>query len=67
VALLATATFVPLARMQMRALGDDALALIVVAHPIGGIAPVELDARRADAAAQGVSWLEAEVGRREQA
>jgi hypothetical protein len=62
--MLTTTSFVPLARMQMRALGDDSLALIVVAHPIGGISASELDARRTEAAAQGVTWLEAEAGRR---
>jgi len=45
VAMLASTSFVGLAKMQARALGADMLDLIVVTHPIGGITPAELDDR----------------------
>jgi hypothetical protein len=58
VVLLTTTSFEKLARMQMRALGDEDLPLVVVEHPIGGIAGPALDARTGIAAEQGLAWFE---------
>jgi hypothetical protein len=56
--MLTTSSFERLARMQMRALGDEDLKLIVVEHPIGGIDAATLAARCADAADQAVEWFD---------
>jgi hypothetical protein len=56
--MLTTRSFERLARMQMRALDDEELRLIVVEHPIGGIDAAALEARCTDAAAQAVHWYE---------
>jgi hypothetical protein len=56
--MLTTRSFERLARMQMRALGDEELRLIIVEHPIGGIDAAALEARCADAAAQAADWFE---------
>lgn len=57
VAMLVTESFVDLARMQAHALGDDALDLVVMTHPIGGITPDELDDRAAQARTEATGWL----------
>src|SRR6185369_1460847 len=64
VAMLATTSFVGLANMQAHALGVDTLDLIVVAHPIGGITPAELDDRCQEAIREMASWWQ--TARREQ-
>jgi hypothetical protein len=64
VAMLTTTSFESLARMQMRALGDEALDLIVVDHPIGGINQAALEQRCAQAVPQAFEWFEPEAGRR---
>jgi hypothetical protein len=58
VAMLATESFAGLAQMQALALGDDALDLILVSHPIGGIGQADLDQRCAEAVAMGGAWLQ---------
>jgi hypothetical protein len=58
VILLTTTSFEQLARMQMRALGDEDLSLAVVEHPIGGITGPALAARSATAAELGLAWFE---------
>jgi hypothetical protein len=55
--MLTTTSFESLARMQMRALGDESLDLLIVSHPIGGIVPAVLEARCAEAVEQGLSWF----------
>jgi hypothetical protein len=55
--MLTTTSFEPLARMQMRALGDESLDLVIVRHPIGGVAPKELEERCAEAVEQGLGWF----------
>jgi hypothetical protein len=62
--MLTTTSFVPLAKMQMRALGDESLELVIVSHPIGGIGGEALEARYAEAIPQGESWLQAAIDRR---
>lgn len=57
VALLTTTSFEALARMQMRALGDEGLDLLVVTHPLGGIGAEALAARSAEAVEQGTAWF----------
>jgi hypothetical protein len=64
VAMLTTTSFEALARMQMRALGDDELDLIVVAHPIGGINRATLEQRYEEAVPQALDWFAREAGRR---
>lgn len=56
--MLTTKSFERLSRMQMHALGDETLQLIVVEHPIGGIEAAALAARCADAADQAVAWFD---------
>jgi len=62
--MLTTTSFVALARMQLRALGDEGLDLIVVEHPIGGINAAALADRGAVAAEQALAWFDAQVRQR---
>jgi hypothetical protein len=62
--MLTTTSFVALARMQLRALGDEDLDLIVVEHPIGGINAAALADRSAVAAEQALAWFDEQVRRR---
>ena len=63
-AMLTTTSFESLARMQMRALGDESLDLILVDHPIGGINQATLAQRCQEAVPQALAWYEREAGRR---
>jgi hypothetical protein len=65
VAMLTTTAFEPLARMQMHALGDESLDLIVIAHPLGGITQAMLEQRCGEAVPQGLAWFEGEARRRQ--
>jgi hypothetical protein len=58
VAMLTTESFAGLAHMQAHALGDDALDLILVSHPIGGLSQDDLGQRCAEALAMGRAWVQ---------
>jgi hypothetical protein len=57
-AVVVTSEFLHEAEVQRAALGMDALAPVVIQHPLSTLTEVEIDARAADAAAQAKKiWL----------
>ncbi len=57
-AVVVTTEFLREAEVQRAALGMDALAPVVIQHPLSTLTEAEIEARAADAAAQAVRvWL----------